>query len=123
MAEISGINGRVILTNGETSVHSWTLSYAGDVLETTDFDDSTGGRSYIAGLTGWTGSYDCFWSSGNTAIPSGTGTIKLQTGVSTSSNLFTGAIIITGMDVATPVDGIVTQTYTFQGNGTLGTSV
>jgi len=120
---MSGINGKVIFTNGETSVHSWTLSYAGDVLETTDFDDSTGGRSYIPGLTGWTGSYDCFWSSGNTAIPGGTGTIKLQTGVSTSSNLFTGAIIITGMDVATPVDGIVTQTYTFQGNGTLGTSV
>jgi len=123
MAEISGINGRVILTNGETSVHSWTLSYAGDVLETTDFDDSTGGRSYIAGLTGWTGSYDCFWDSGNTTIPGSTGTIKLQTGASTSSDLFTGAIIITGMDVTTPVDGIVTQTYTFQGSGTLGTTV
>jgi len=122
MAEISGINGAVVFSTAQTSVHSWTVSYAGDALEKTDFDDSSGGRSYIAGITNWSGSYDCYYDSGNTSMPGTTGTITLQTGASTSSALFTGEILITGMDVSAPVDGIITQTYTFQGSGTLGTT-
>jgi len=122
MAEISGINGDVNCTGGDTSVHNWTVSYAGDALETTDFDDSSGGRSYIPGITNWSGSYDCYYDSGNTKVPGSTGTIILRTGTGDSA-LFTGSIIITGMDVSAPVDGIITQTYTFQGSGTLGTTV
>lgn len=121
MAEMSGKLGDVQFSSGDNSVHSWTISYTGDVLETTDFDDSTGGRSYIAGLTGWSGSYDCYYSTGNTAIPGSTGTayFRTTTGV---AGVWNGTIFITGMDVTTPIDGIVTQTYTFQGSGALATS-
>jgi len=121
MAEMSGKLGDVQFSSGDDSVHSWTISYTGDVLETTDFDDSTGGRSYIAGLTGWSGSYDCYYSTGNTRIPGNTGTaiFRTTTGV---TGVWKGTIFITGVDIATPVDGIVTQAYTFQGSGALTAS-
>jgi len=121
MAEVSGKNGSVTLTNANTSVHNWTVSLVGDALETTDFDDSSGGRSYIAGLTGWSGSYDAYYSTGNTAVPGSTGTIILRTTTGTAG-LFTGDIVLTGMDVGNPVDGIDTQSFTFQGTGAVATT-
>jgi len=121
MAEVSGEGGCIRFTNGETSVHNWTLSYVGDALETTDFDDS-GLRTYIPGITSWSGSFDCYYSTGNTFAP-GTTYTSLSMLMSTSANDgFKGNVIITGEDISTPVDGIITQTYTFQGTGALGTS-
>lgn len=123
MAEVSGKNGSVSFTGASGSIHSWTISLVGDALETTDFDDSSGGRSYIPGLTGWSGSFDAYYSTGNTSVPgtSATGTVILRTTTGTVG-LFTGDIIITGTDVTTPIDGIVTQSYTFQGTGAVATS-
>ena len=121
MAELSGKNGSVDLDGAEQYVKSWTLSYAGDALETTNFDDSSGGRTYIAGLTGWTGSYDALYSTANTVVPSGSGTIYLRSSTGTVG-VWSGSILITGMDVGTPRDGIVTQSYTFQGTGQLSNS-
>lgn len=121
MSEISGKDGSVTLSGAQTYVKSWTLSYAGDALETTNFDDSSGGRTYIAGLTGWTGSYDALYSTANTVVPSGSGTIYLRSSTGTVG-VWSGSILITGMDVGTPRDGIVTQSYTFQGTGQLSNS-
>lgn len=121
MAEISGVDGSVTFSNGQTTVNSWTLSYVGDALETTNFDDSSGGRTYIPGLHGWSGSYDAFYSTGNTAIPGSTGTINLKISTGTVG-AWSGGVIITGMDVTTPRDGLVTQSYTFQGTGVLTAS-
>jgi len=121
MAELAGKHGSVtgIATAG-TSIKNWSMSLAGDALETTDFDDS-GARTYIPGLTGWSGSFECNYSTGNTAVPGSTGTIICKTSTGTVG-LFTGGIIITGMDVSTPIDGVVTQSYTFQGTGAVSTS-
>ena len=121
MSEISGKDGSVTLSGANTYVKSWTLSYAGDALETTNFDDSSGGRTYIAGLTGWTGSYDALYSTANTVVPSGSGTIYLRSSTGTVG-VWSGSILITGMDVGTPRDGLVTQSYTFQGTGALTAS-
>jgi len=121
MAEISGKGGGVDFSCGKTTVSSWTLSYVGDALETTNFDNSSCGRSYISGLTGWSGSYDAFRSTGNTAVPGTTGTIILTVSTGTSAGGWTGSVIITGMDMTTPVDGVVTQSYSFQGTGKLST--
>lgn len=121
MAEISGKDGSIVFSGSSGQVSSWTLSYVGDALETSNFDDSSGGRTYIPGLTGWSGSFDCFYSTGNTAMPGSTGslTMKISTGATIG---WTGDIIITGMDVTTPRDGVVTQSYTFQGTALLAAS-
>lgn len=120
MAEISGEGGGVTFTSGHTSVHSWTVSYAGDALEITDFADS-GLRTYIPGLTGWSGSYDCHFDAANKGVVAGsTGdiTLTVSTGAATKFS-WSGGIIITGMDVTAPVDGVISQSYTFQGTGAL----
>lgn len=121
MAELSGKDGSVALSGAQTTVKSWTVSYAGDALETTNFDDSSGGRTYIAGLTGWSGSFDALYSTGNTGVPGSSGSIILRSSTGTAG-VWSGSILITGMDVTTPRDGLVTQSYTFQGNGTLTAS-
>ncbi len=122
MASISGKDGSVTFSGAATTVKSWTLANVGDVLETTNFDDSSGGRTYIAGLTGWSGSYDALYSTANTASPGTSGTIYLRSSTGTVG-VWSGTAFITGMDVTTPRDGLVTQTFTFQGSGTLaGTS-
>ena len=121
MASISGKDGSVTFSGAQTLVKSWSLSYAGDALETTNFDDSSGGRTYIAGLTGWSGSYDALYSTANTAIPTGTGTIYLRSSTGTVG-VWSGTAYITGMDITTPRDGLVTQSYTFQGSGQLAGS-
>lgn len=118
MAEISGVDGSIDFTAGKTYVKSWTLSLLGDALETTSFDSTGATRTYIKGLTGWSGSFDSFYSTGNTATPGTTGTLNLKTSTG-SVGAWSGGVIITGMDIATPRDGLVTQTYTFQGTGTL----
>lgn len=122
MAEMSGVDGSVDFSGSSGYVKSWSLSYAGDALETSNFDDSSGGRTYIPGLTGWSGSFDCLYSTSNTAGPGSTGKITLKTDSTGTVGLWYGDIIITGMDVTTPRDGLVTQSYTFQGTGLLATT-
>lgn len=121
MAEVSGKDGSIIYTGGQLYVHSWTLSYVGDALETTNFDDTSTGRTYIPGLSAWSGSFDAFYSTGNTVVPGSTGslTMKISTGATVG---WTGDIIVTGMDVTVARDGVVTQGYSFQGTGALAAS-
>jgi hypothetical protein len=121
MAVISGRYGSVKFSSGELTIKSWSLNYIADLYDSTNFDDSTGGKSYVSGFTGWSGSYEGFYSSGNTVVPGNTGTITLKSSTATVG-VWKGSVIITGMDVNTAVDGLVTQSYTFQGTGALGTS-
>ena len=118
MAVISGRYGAVSLSSGDTYIKGWTLNRKADIYDSTNFDDSTGGRSYVSGFTDWSGSFEGFYSTGNTITPGTTGQIVLRATTGTSS-LYCGTAIITGMDIVTGVDGLVTQAYTFQGTGTL----
>ena len=118
MASISGRYGSVTLTNADEYVKNWTLDYNADLYETTNFDDSSGGRSYIGGYTGWSGTFEANYSTANTVVPGDTGTIVLRTSTGTSGS-WSGDVVITNMSVNAPVDGLVTQTYTFQGSGAL----
>jgi len=122
MSVISGKLGSVTFSGGQTTIKSWTLDYKADLYDSTNFDDSTGGRSYVSGFTGWSGSYEGFYSTGNTAIPGSTGTIYLGTSSTGAPGLFSGGVIITGMGIGVGVDGLVTQNYTFQGTGALTTT-
>ena len=120
MSVRSGRYGKVTTTGGETFIKSWTLSRKADLYDSTNFDDSTGGRSYVAGFIDWSGSFEGYYSTSNVLAPGGTGqAIILSTTGSTGTGAFSGTAIITGMDIVTGVDGLVTQAYTFQGTGTL----
>lgn len=103
----------------------WSLDYAGDALETTDFAD-IGVRTYIAGITGWSASANEYWDAGalhNDWI----GTIKrirFFVLYNTAPNLVTayyyeGDAVITVSGPAVMVDGIITQAISFQGTGAI----
>lgn len=119
--ELKGLDGSVTFSNGQTYVSTWTLNYVAGTHDTTNFDSSSGGKVFIAGVKEWSGSYDCFYSTSNTAVPGTTGTINLKTSTG-SVGAWSGGVIITGMDITTPVDGVVTQSYSFQGTGLLTAS-
>ncbi len=117
MAVISGRYAEVDFENAETYVRSWTVNYNAENYDGTNFDESTGGRTYVAGIPSWDGSFEAYFTTGNTTTPgtSGAAIFRTTTG---EAGVYYGGIILTGMTVTAPVDGVVTQNYTFQGIGT-----
>lgn len=128
--------GEIVFLEAEPGIqvlgfYNWSLSHTGDVLETTDFDDSSGGRSYIAGLTSWTVTADKHFLTENNEVDDWVGgTCKLRLFLnylsSTStpstgspSQYWEGDTIVTGIDETTPVDALVDQSISFQGDKAL----
>lgn len=121
MAEIVGKNARVrVGSKIITGIRAWTLDFTADTLETTDFDDS-GHKTFLAGLDGWTGSFEGFgqpgWSTSCTVGSTYSGSFYVST---SDGNCYSGQIIITGAHPATAVDGQATISYDFQGTGAIG---
>ena len=125
MAHVAGKSGSVYSTTaGGTAtgvvivagMKSWNVDYTSDALETTDFGDS-GVRTYIAGLSGWAGTFEGF----KDGAPKGLGTQALiEFRESTdSTQKWTGAALITGIHPSVSVDGIVSVSYDIQGTGAL----
>lgn len=127
MGAFHGREGEVVwstMTHLDTNVNSWTLSFAGDEEDTTSFGGPTKAkgwpRTYIPGLTQWSGSYEARLDDTNAATmqPSDVGTqdyIILRTG----KVAYKGSAFITGWDPTNPVDGVATNTVTFRGTDTL----
>lgn len=108
--------------------YNWTLSYAGDTLEVTSFDNSSGGRNYIPGLTSWTATADKHFLTANNEVDDWVGeTCEIRLFISyestpsgsTSSQYWKGDTIVTGLDHTTPVDALVDQSISFQGDNAL----
>ncbi len=119
MGAIAGKNGNVTFATGYTTgVYTWTIDYTADALDSTAYT-SLGFYDYIPGLKGWSGTYGCRLD--NVAIVDHPGmeaaaaTFTAVTGIT-----YTGSIIITGISIATPVDGICEVTFTYQGSGHVG---
>ena len=115
--QISGKAGEVLVAAATVNgIKSWTVDYTLDALDTTDFADS-GLRTYIAGLSGWSGSFEGYKDGAPTGIG---GIIALILEESTdSTQKYTGQAILTGSHETTPVDGIVGIAYDFTGTSTL----
>ena len=129
--------GEIVFLEAEPGIqvlgfYNWSLSYSGDVLETTNFDNSSGGRNYIPGLTGWTATADKYFQTANNEVDDwvgGTCELRLflnylsstSTPNSTGnpSQYWKGNTIVTGLDHTTPVDALVSQSISFQGDKAL----
>ncbi|MBA7526144.1 hypothetical protein ES705_18305 [subsurface metagenome] len=126
-------NNEVTFTEWEPGIevlgfYNWTLSQSADALETTNFDNSSGGRNYIPGLTGWTATADKHFLTADNEIDDWVGQtceIRLFTkyvAVSTSSDpsiYWKGDTVVTSLDMTTPVDALITQSISFQGDRSL----
>ena len=117
MAEISGKLGSVLVAGATVNgIKSWTLDYTLDALDTTDFADS-GLKTYIAGLSGWSGSFEGYKDGAPTAIGSVIALILSQS--TNATQRYTGQALLTGSHPSVSVDGIVGIAYDFQGTSTL----
>jgi len=108
--------------------YNWTLSQSADALETTNFDNSSGGRNYIPGLTGWTATADKYFLDANNEIDDWLGqTVEIRLflnyvatpSTGSPSQYWDGDTVVTGIDETTPVDALVTQSISFQGDKAL----
>jgi hypothetical protein len=119
MGAIAGKEGNVTFSSGYTTgVFSWSIDYNAEALEETDFAD-LGYRTYIPGLKGWSGSFECRLDNSSKIAhpgkPGASATFQATTGVT-----YYGNILVTGLALSTPVDGIAAVTVSFQGSGPLG---
>ena len=114
MAHVAGKAGYIDTGSTVAGIKSWTLDYNVDMLETTDFGDA-GVKSFIAGCSGWSGTFEGY----KDGAPQGIGssiTLKLY---ENATYFWTGSAFITGVSASTSFDGVDSYSYTFQGTGAL----
>jgi len=99
-----------------TGIKSWSITYSGDVVETTDFADA-GAKTFIAGGLGWTGSFDGLKDGIPLAFNSEV-VLVLQESQTTGQN-FIGDAFINEISSTGAVDSAIPYTYSFQGTGDL----
>jgi len=108
--------------------YNWSVSYAGDVLETSNFSDSSGGRTYVSGLTGWTVTADKYFQTVDTELDEWLGdTCEVRCflnyvatpSTGSPSQYWDGDTVVTGLDHTTPRDSLVTRSISFQGDRAL----
>jgi len=112
----------------EAGFYNWTVNYKIDLMDATVFDTSSGGRTYLTSITSWTASADKYFLTTANVVNDWLGeTVKARfflnyvTTPSTGSpsQFYEGNTIVTGIDVGTPVDALVSQNISFQGVGAL----
>jgi hypothetical protein len=87
-------------------------------------------RTYLSGLSSWSGSADIYFDPANytgganaiaalnpTGILVGAGTVTVELFLDGTSNKFAGECIITGFSVSSSMDGMVEASISFQGSG------
>jgi len=123
MAHLAGKSGAVQIgdVGGGSEVEvgdcrNWSIDYTADALETTDFEDD-GIRTYVAGCSGWSGSFEQVKDGAPTGIGTLVGFAFLES--DTANQLWIGDGIITGVHTSVAFDGIVVYNYDFQGSGAL----
>ncbi len=111
MAEAHGNGGSITLSGAQTGVKMWRISLVGDTHDITDFADGTW-RTHLAGLKGWSGSFDANWDPGNTAQ---VGTSIHATFTAAASDTYVGTIILQTHEVTVDVENVNQSTFTFVG--------
>ena len=126
MAVVHGKEG--VVKAGGTAIGDltgFTLETTGDVVESTALSDSD--KSFTAGRTSFSGSLDMNFNRANAPqatllAGSSIAFILYPEGATSGDRTYTGSGIVTGMSTSNSMDGMVTRTVTFQGNGTLTVS-
>lgn len=116
MAHYSGKAGQVDAPAGITGIKAWGLDYVVEMLETTDFADA-GVRTYLAGPSGWSGTFEGLKDGVPIAIGAIVACVFKET--QTGTQVWSGNAFITGVHAATSSDGLVEYSYDFQGTGAL----
>lgn len=103
----------IMAAKATVGIKSWTLDQVYDVHESTAFD-SSGVKAYIPGSYGWSGTFEGFKTGAPLTIGS---LLAIELGESsTSTQMWRGVGVITGLHPSTSIDGLVSYSYDFQGS-------
>lgn len=100
-----------------SGIENWSLSYKSGTEEATDFE-SAGVEEHLSTITGWSGSFEGRKKGAPLTIGGAAVAIELQE-TATSTQKWTGSVIITDVEATTNVKGLVTYKYSFIGTGAL----
>jgi predicted secreted protein len=120
MAAFTGVDAVVAFSSGiVTNITEWVVNENQEAIDVTSMTTSGAYREFIkSGWTEWNGSFTRYVDTAagptNTTGTTGSATFTTKTGQSLA-----GTIYVTGSVVNTPVAGVLTETVTFQGSGTL----
>ena len=123
---ISGKGGNVkvgAVTVAE--VKNWKLDIEADMLESSNFG-TAGWKTFVAGLKSWGGSFELEWkvstdTTGQKALQDallGGTSVALTLDVNGTNN-YSGTAFMKKEGLETPVDGIVTGSFDYQGTAAL----
>jgi hypothetical protein len=132
MATLTGNNGAISINGiAVLAVRNWSVEMTADTIETTTM--GTDVRTYITGLSSFSGSADVYFDSSDydtnesTFNPTaglvgasgvtGKFYVTLDATGTNSDQAFTGTIIVTGYTVNSSMDGMVEASISFQGTG------
>lgn len=127
MATHHGKSGTLkIGSNAVAEIQSFSINETGDVAEDTAMGDTA--KTFLPGITGWTGSLECSWdetdTNGQEALVPGT-SLTLNAypeGDGSGAKYLSGTIYVTSINWTTPRGGIVMRSFNFQGSGALSRS-
>jgi len=112
--------------------HNWTIDYKAEMYDATNFNDSSGGRTYVASITDWNATADKFflstggnltdWIGGTKKIRFFTKYVETPTTANTAQ-YWEGDANIVGVGINTPVDALITSTINFQGRSALTSTI
>lgn len=136
MAAITGNNGVLKIDNSSgtpteiANVRNFSIDITSDTIETTTMGVDV--RTYVKGLSQFSGSADIYFDTANytggasvvavlnpTGITVGSNPVTLEAYLDTTSNKFSGEIIVTGFTVNSSMDGLVEASISFQGSGAM----
>jgi predicted secreted protein len=123
MATHSGSEGTVkIGSDVLAEIRSYTIESSGETIEDTTMGDSA--RTYKAGLTTFTASFEVYFDETDTAqnvVDPGTSiTFSVYPeGDNAGDTFYTGSGIVTGRSITASFDGMVEMSLSVQGTGAL----
>lgn len=118
MSRVSGKAGEVTIAAGSvTGIKDWSISYKAAALDSTGFD-SSGAKTFLGGITEWSGSFAGFKDGVPLAID-GTVVAGVFKETQTATQKWSGNVILTDISSKTDVASVVTYSYTFQGTAAL----
>ena len=112
------------------AVRNFTIDLTSDTIENTTMSQASDTRTYLKGLSTWSGSADIYFdsaaSTGHLAVHTvlnptsgtvGSGTLTFQGFLADAAGKFEGEVIITGFSISSSMDGMVEASISFQGSG------
>lgn len=123
MATHTGSEGTVYVGSDPVAeIRSFSLESTSEVIEDTSMGDTD--RTFKAGLKSFTGSLEVFWDetdAAQIALDVGASvTLKVYPeGNTTGDKFYEGTVLVTGLTVTSPFDGMVEAAISVQGTGAL----